>query len=87
LWAINLRTKPDRDINIIKKAGLGDLFETRWSIDTTVPFKNKWRQKRPVYEKVDLWNLAARSDIENGLALMSDSAREYSMNSIIKPLI
>ena len=84
LWALTLRTKPDRDINFIKKAGLGDLFETRWSVDTTVPFNNKWRAKRPIYEKVDIREILDSPDIETKLSLMSESARKYAKKNIIK---
>jgi len=84
LWALTLRTKPDRDINIIKKAGLGDLFETRWSVDTTVPFNNKWRAVRPRYEKVDIKDIFNSPDIETKLSLMSESARKYAIENIIK---
>ncbi|WP_300458104.1 UbiD family decarboxylase [Desulfobacula sp.] len=86
LWAINLRTKPDRDINIIKKAGLGELFETRWSVDTTVPFTNKWRARRPVYQKINLGDFVEKTDVEKGLSFLSDSARRNTLANIIKPL-
>jgi gallate decarboxylase subunit C len=79
LWALTLRTKPDRDINVIKRAGLGDLFESRWSADTTVPLNNKWRAVRPEYNKVNIKALLDDSDIQKGFSLMSDSAKRFSM--------
>lgn len=84
LWALTLRTKPDRDINIIKKAGLGDLFEARWSVDTTVPFNNKWRAVRPRYEKVDLKELLQRPEVEKKRSFMRESARRYAAKHLIK---
>jgi 2,5-furandicarboxylate decarboxylase 1 len=84
LWALTLRTKPDRDINMIKKAGLGDLFETRWSVDTTVPFNNKWRAVRPRYEKIDLNEFLQNQDIEKTRSLMSESATRYAAKQLFK---
>ena len=84
LWALTLRTKPDRDITIIKKAGLGDLFETRWSVDTTVPFNNKWRAVRPKYEMIDIKELLGNQDIDKKRSPMSESAKRYAENHLIK---
>jgi 4-hydroxy-3-polyprenylbenzoate decarboxylase len=84
LWALTLRTNPNRDINIIKKAGLGDLFESRWSADTTVPFNNKWRAVRAKYEKVDLNDILESAGFEPKLSLMSESAKRYAKKHIIK---
>jgi 4-hydroxy-3-polyprenylbenzoate decarboxylase len=83
LWALTLRTKPDRDINIIKKAGLGDLFETRWSADTTVPFHNKWRAVRPKYEKVDIREIMEHPETQKILTLMSESSKRYAQRHIV----
>jgi 4-hydroxy-3-polyprenylbenzoate decarboxylase len=84
LWALTLRTNPSRDINIIKKAGLGDLFESRWSADTTVPFNNKWRALRAKYHKVDLGDIIKSPGIEQKLSLMSESAKRYAEKHVIK---
>ncbi|MBW2622409.1 MAG: UbiD family decarboxylase [Deltaproteobacteria bacterium] len=84
LWALTVRTKPDRDINIIKKAGLGDLFETRWSADTTVPFGNKWRAVRPKYKEVDIREILESPETEKTVSLMSESSRRYARRHIIK---
>lgn len=84
LWALTVRTKPDRDINVIKKAGLGDLFESRWSADTTVPFDIKYRAVRPKYNKVKVRDLLDDSEIQKGLSLMSDSARRFSVQQIFR---
>ena len=84
LWALTLRTNPNRDINIIKKAGLGELFESRWSADTTVPFNNKWRAVRAKYERVDLDDILEISGIEQKLSLMGESAKRYAKKHIIK---
>ena len=86
LWAVTLRTKPDRDINIIKKAGLGELFETRWSVDTTVPFNNKWRAVRPPYQKVDITKILDRDDIKRGFSLMGESAKRFAKEHIIEKI-
>ena len=83
MWALTVRTKPERDINIIKKAGLGDLFESRWSADTTVPFNNKWRAMRPRYEKVNLEAILERSEIERGFSLMNESSKKFSKKCIV----
>jgi UbiD family decarboxylase len=84
LWALTLRTKPDRDINIVKKAGLGDLFETRWSVDTTVPFNDKWRARRPAYQKIDLNDFMDKGSQTKGLHCMKESNRMFSRRNIIK---
>ncbi len=84
LWALTLRTKPDRDINIIKKAGLGDLFETRWSADTTVPFQDKWRMRRPVYQKVGLSDFVDETSLEKGMSYMRESGRMFARKNVIK---
>jgi 4-hydroxy-3-polyprenylbenzoate decarboxylase len=84
LWALTLRTNPGRDINIIKKAGLGDLFENRWSVDTTVSFENKWRAVRPKYEKVDLSEILENPDVEKKLSLMSAGAKRFAKTYLYK---
>jgi 4-hydroxy-3-polyprenylbenzoate decarboxylase len=84
LWALTLRTKPDRDINIIKKAGLGDLFETRWSVDTTVPYNDKWRALRPKYQKIEITDFLDRSLVEKGFSHMSDFARRFAKEHVVK---
>ncbi len=83
LWALTLRTKPDRDINIIKKAGIGDLFETRWSADTTVPFNNKWRAVRPKYKRMNLEKIVGADDIERAFSQMTESARRFAGQHIL----
>ena len=84
LWALTLRTKPDRDINIIKKAGVGELFESRWSADTTVPYSNKWRAIRPKYQRIDMARLLDSAEVVRGFSLMSDSARGFARKHITK---
>jgi UbiD family decarboxylase len=74
LWALTVRTKADEDINIIKGAGLGSVFATKWSVDTTVPVQDKWKALRPHFEAVDLKKWMSEEDISRGLSLMNEGA-------------
>lgn len=82
LWALTVRTKADEDINIIKGAGLGNIFATKWSVDTTVPLQDRWKARRPHFEPVDLKKWLTEEDISKGFALMNEGARNVARRRV-----
>lgn len=82
LWAVTVRCRADEDVNIIKGAGIGNLFATKWSVDTTVPVADKWRARRPRYEPVDLKKWLKEDEISRGLSLMSEGARSIARRRV-----
>ena len=82
LWALTVRTRADEDINIIKGAGLGNIFATKWSVDTTVPIQDRWKALRPRFEAADLKKWLSEEDISKGLALMNEGARNVAKRRV-----
>lgn len=82
LWAVTVRTRADEDVNIIKGAGIGNLFATKWSVDTTVPISDKWRARRPKYEPIDLEKLLTEEEIFKGLSLMCEGAKSIAKRRV-----
>ena len=82
LWAVNLRTRADEDINIIKGAGIGNLFATKWSVDTTVPISEKWRSLRSTYEPIDLSRCLTSEEVSKGFALMREGEKKYRTRQV-----
>ena len=82
LWALTVRTRADEDVNMMKGAGIGNLFATKWSVDTTVPVSEKWRQKRPRFEPVDLAKWFTEEEISKAFSLMSEGARSISKRRV-----
>jgi len=82
LWALTVRTRADEDINIIKGAGLGNIFATKWSVDTTVPIQDRWKARRPHFEAADLKKWLSEEDISKGLALMNEGARSVAKRRV-----
>jgi 3-polyprenyl-4-hydroxybenzoate decarboxylase len=82
IWALTVRTRADEDINVIKGAGLGNIFATKWSVDTTVPVQDRWRALRPHFEAVDLKKWLSEDDISRGLSLMNEGARSVAKRRV-----
>jgi 4-hydroxy-3-polyprenylbenzoate decarboxylase len=82
LWVLTVRTKADEDINIIRGAGLGNIFATKWSVDTTVPVQDRWRALRPKFEAVDLRKWLSENDISKGFSLMNEGARSVARRRV-----
>jgi 4-hydroxy-3-polyprenylbenzoate decarboxylase len=82
LWALTVRTRPDDDVNIIKGAGVGSLFATKWSVDTTVPVGDKWRARRPRYELVDLKKWFTEEEISKAYSIMSEGAKSIAKRRV-----
>jgi 3-polyprenyl-4-hydroxybenzoate decarboxylase len=82
LWVLTVRTKADEDINIIRGAGLGNIFATKWSVDTTVPVQDRWRALRPKFEAVDLRKWLSENDISKGFSLMNEGARSVAKRRV-----
>jgi 3-polyprenyl-4-hydroxybenzoate decarboxylase len=82
LWAVTVRTRADEDVNIIKGAGIGNLFATKWSVDTTVPVSDKWRARRPNFEQIDLKKWFTEDEISKAFSLMSEGARSIAKRRV-----
>ncbi len=82
LWALTVRTKADEDINVIKGAGLGNIFSTKWSVDTTVPIQDRWKALRPRFEPIDLKKWLSEEDISKGLSLMNEGAKNVARRRV-----
>lgn len=82
LWAVTVRCRADEDVNIIKGAGIGNLFATKWSVDTTVPVTDKWRARRPKYEPIDLKRWLTEEEILKGLSLMCEGAKSIAKRRV-----
>jgi UbiD family decarboxylase len=82
LWAVTVRCRADEDVNILKGAGIGNLFATKWSVDTTVPVADKWRARRPKYEPIDLKRWLTEGEIAKGLSLMGEGARSIAKRRV-----
>lgn len=82
LWAVTVRTRADEDVNIIKGAGIGNLFATKWSVDTTVPVSDKWRARRPNFEQIDLKKWFTEDEISKAFSLMSEGAKSIAKRRV-----
>lgn len=82
LWALTLRTRADEDINIIKGAGIGNLFATKWSVDTTVPVSEKWQALRSKFEPIDLSQWLTPEEVSKGFALMREGEKKYRRRQV-----
>jgi len=72
----------DEDVNILKGAGVGNLFATKMVRRHTSAVADKWRAKRPKYEPVDLKRWLTEEEIAKGLSLMGEGARSIAKRRV-----